>query len=248
MLNFSRSALQYALLKRKLDITRLLVDRGAEGDYVSALGWTPLFYLLVDHAEAALLNQSTDTLDFLRILACDCSITLDLDLRDREGMSVLDHVARHGRGEELQWLLRLGAKLAPDGQTSPWKMTGSAISQAIVTGNLSTFTALLPYHEVDDEYGDGWTMLELAACLGRDHMVRHLLAEGAEEFYIDLDKELDGDSDTAADAHSMNHDKYLAYLQALQDFGRIVVKLPDTDQEDGEDMEDIFWDADEILK
>jgi ankyrin repeat protein len=247
--DLSRSPLQWALFKRRADITRLFIERGASGDYVSALRWTPLFYLLVDHSEKSVLDRTSSTIEFLGILSND-DVLLDLEVRDKDDMTILDHTVRYGTGDEVSALLQLGAQLAPQGK-DPWNIVGSAMSQAIVTANFSTYLALFPYYQqqINSEYGDGWSMLHLAAYMGRDDMVRHLLENGAEEFYVDLEEEFErgntrsgGNKDERGYQFFMTYETYTKYIQALHDFRKIEIVSEDT--ECGE-VEEIFWDTNE---
>lgn len=245
----NRSPLQWALFKRRVDITRLLIERGASGDYVSALRWTPLFYLLVDHSEKSILDRTSSTIEFLGILSND-DVLLDLEVRDKDDMTILDHTVRYGTGDEVSALLQLGARLAPKGKDR-WNIVGSAMSQAIVTANFSTYLALFPYYQqqINAEYGDGWSMLHLAAYMGRDDMVRHLLENGAEEFYVDLEEEFERgntskDRNKTGQAYQffMTYETYTKYIQALHDFRKIEIVCDDAECEG---VEEIFWDTNE---
>jgi ankyrin repeat protein len=228
-------------------------------------GWTPLFYLFAI-SEKALLDKTSRTIDFLQILQADNSIFLDLEARDHQDMTVLSYVVRYGTGEEVQALLGLGALLfpsiakkkktgsgysKPDEEIDPWQLPNSAISQAIASANISTFCALLetvPRDRIDSTYAGGWTMLHYAACLGRDDMVRCLLGAGAEAFYVDLREELEREVENTGDFEgqrlSLTYDTYNRYLRSLEYYGLVAIRAPD--EEEGQNGQEVFWDAGEV--
>ena len=231
-----RTALHSALYTRNLDMVRLLISRGAMGDHANSVGWTPLFYLLTEHADKSRLDAVSPPTDFLALLLDD-SLALDPDARDATGLRVLDYVVRYGTATELRMLLALGVSLTvgDDAATvqDPWLEPGSAISQAIAVGNADTFEALLPYHAVDSEFAGGWRMLALAAYLGRTAIVRCLLSHGATGEEVE---------DEGADGLVMTDAAYRDYLDALVAYGRIVLC---EEIEEGESMREMYWTANE---
>jgi hypothetical protein len=208
------------------------------------------------------LNEKSQ---FLNVIQANDSIYLDLEARDQSGSTLLEHVVRRGTGSEVEALLTLGAELIPqdrlcstDGNAScgespdPWKFPESALSQAISHDNLSTFDFLLsqvPRHQINSVYtagpnSDEWTMLHFAAYLGRDEIVKRLLKAGAQEFYVNLEEELEKNMGGLGQENSprlfFTYDTHKRYLQALLDSGKIDKIAAD----DEEDEFDIFWDVD----
>lgn len=252
--------MQWALFRRTLDIVRVLLDRGADCAHVSALGLTPLFYLLaVDGKE--MLDKKCKTTDFLQILKANELVFLDLEAHDPQGLSVLDHVVCRGTGDEVKALLTLGAQLIPetteagksyysksDEDVDPWQLPGSAMSQAIWRGNHSTFSALLeavPHDRINSRYDGEWTMLHYAAYLGHSNMVKCLLEAGADGFYVGLD-DLEREGLKTCDAEdwqlTLTYDTYKRYLGVLQACGKVAIRTAD---DKNDDIQDVFWDADE---
>ena len=240
-----RTPFHSALYTHNLDIARLLVNRGAAGDHANSVGWTPLFYLLTEHADKARLDAVTPPTEFLALLLDD-SLALDPDARDATGLRVLDYVVRYGTAAEVRMLLALGASLTVGGDAAtvhdPWREPGSAISQAIATDNVDTFEALLPYHAVDGEFDGSWTMLALAAYLGHTAMVWRLLSHGAAEFHIDAEEVWKEVDDEDADGLVMTDGAYRDYLDALVAYGRIVI-CEEIHVE--ESTREIYWTANE---
>ncbi len=138
---------------------------------MSAVGWTPLFYLLANGSSSRLIDQRCKRSEFISIFESDEHAFLDLELRDPAEITVLEYTVRFGDEDEVDALLRLGAQLStvsehhakneterdiPD--LDPWSLPGSAMSQAIASGNFSTFRALfkrVPLNRIDSTYGGG---------------------------------------------------------------------------------------------
>lgn len=228
---------------------RLLIKWNADGSYVSAMGWTPIFYLLEDHTEKNDMNNICTTSSFFSILSND-SLFLDLEFVDPNGRTILQRVACVGSGEDIHMLLALQAELSTD-PSHPWEDPKCAINYAIAHDNLSAFVALAEFVP-DLEYvseGDGRSILHYAARQGRTRMVRYLLeVKNIEEFVPDFQPEsshkitIRHEQDT--NYNSWAQETYDLYMHVLRGIGRIVVE--DNGSESGE--QDIFWNCNETWK
>lgn len=230
-------------------MARLLIKWNADGSYVSAMGRTPIFYLLEDHTEKNDMNNICATSSFFSILSND-SLFLDLEFVDPNGMTILQRVACVGSGEDIRMLLALRAQLSTD-PSHPWEDPKCAINYAIAQDNLSAFMALFEFVP-DLEYVsevDGCSILNYAARLGRTEMVRYLLeVKNVEEFIPDFHSE-SGHEATIRHEQDGNdtmwaQETYDLYMQVLEDTGRIVVE--DAGSESGE--QDTFWNCNETWK
>ncbi|KPM40728.1 hypothetical protein AK830_g5804 [Neonectria ditissima] len=190
------SPLQWALYQRNLDITRLLVEYGAEGDYVSGLGWTPAFYLFLKRPSMSRGPSSTcNSRDFFSIFS-NGLIFLDLEVSNPRGDTVLRSTVSFGSGEDISGLLALGASPSRTGDR-PWRNEWSLMHIAIDADNVSAIKVLLDlecFSNIDDEDYLGWTMLQHAMRLGHIEIVELLLERGCEEIVPDFDPEV-GSSD-----------------------------------------------------
>lgn len=163
--------LQWAIWHKQLDVTRLLLERGADQDHINGLGWNTTFFCwpTLSHGEQCML-------DFLNLLAEDSY--QDLDVADTERWTVLHRVAAFGLPEEVTALIKFGAMAQKTAPPLMW----NAIHHAVFYGNYPTFQVLLPYFRSVETMTDerGWTLLHIAASAGHDEIVRHLLRIGAD--------------------------------------------------------------------
>ena len=158
-------------MTKSLDMTRLLLSKGARQDHIKLRGWNTVFFCWnrLRHGEPSML-------EFLNLLADDAY--LDLDVLDARDWTVLDRVAAVGTSEEAVRLIELGADPYQESLPLRW----NAIHHAVFDGNYDTFKSLLPYYAdstsmVDDP---GWTLLHVAASAGQGAICRHLLELGAD--------------------------------------------------------------------
>jgi ankyrin repeat protein len=236
-----RSPLQWAFYKNRLEISRLLIAHGANGDHVSTLGWDPVLYLI----EGNLLYRHIsghDVEDFLRLLDND-RMALDLHITNANNENALQIAARYHDGSVIDRLFNLGASMKVYGQ-SAWRYPANPINRAIAYGNFSAFQALVQYYPDLNESDDrGLTMLSLAARFGFDDITECLLRLGAEEVLPGYD--LDGDGGSVEkydwDCKPWTSDTYEQYLAILERLNRVSI-CNATD--DGVERE-IFWNANE---
>lgn len=164
------SPLQWSVWLQQLDVTRLLLSRGASQDHINSLGWNVTFFCW-PYLEFGQRSMA----DFFNILADNA--VQDLELADTTGWTVLHRVAAYGTAEEALALIKQGAKPAQAALPLQW----NALHHAVDYGNEATFRALLPYfgseiRSMTDERG--WTLLHMAASGGHDTIVRELLRQG----------------------------------------------------------------------
>lgn len=229
--------LQWAVWLRQLDIVRLLLQRGASQDSITAVGWNVPYFCW-----PRLEPRQPLMLDFLNLLAEDSY--QDLEVTDTEGATVLHRVAAYGRPEEVERLIALGAK--PEQVALPLRW--NAIHHAVFYGNHATFKTLLRHYadvaSLTDERG--WTLLHVAASAAlpagddNDQTVRDLLDLGADPqaiskpFKSHMPDSLFGKActpqDVAAARSSEREAQFLATLRA---------------HELGQDLD--FWEAEKFL-
>lgn len=209
--------LQWAVWHKKLDVTRLLLSRGASQDHMNRLGWNITFFCWprLQYGEQCML-------DFLRLLAEDSY--QDLDVADTEGWTVLHRVAAFGMPGEVTELIKLGADPGKVALPLRW----NAIHHSVFYGNYETFETLIPYYGTDlvsitDERG--WALLHVAASAGHDDIVRHLLRLGADPiartkpFMSHMPESLFKRACTPQEvAVAQSPEREAQYLEAVRDF------------------------------
>lgn len=173
-------------------ITRLLLDRKADGAHVSAYkGWNPLVYLL-EGAQHFNGVQSHTLLDFLDALNRD-KIHVDTEAQDDTGQNALQLGAAWYTGEVIQKLFNLGASMSSFGD-KPWRYAGNPIWNAIYNNNTSAFQVLLPYYkDLDAVDRRQFRMINYTARNGYAEMTNLLLEGGADEILPDYDIIIDGE-------------------------------------------------------
>jgi ankyrin repeat protein/truncated hemoglobin YjbI len=96
---YGLTALHYAVRGGKLQLIKLLLDRGARADALDLDGLTPLLHLAKTRSKA-------DPIPVMALLAAHGA---NLDTRDETEGTLLMHFARRGNSEAVQWLLKHGA-------------------------------------------------------------------------------------------------------------------------------------------
>ena len=243
---YQTSPLAWALQHRRENVIRILLERGADVNHVSALGWSPMFYLW-----AEIQPQKNSALPFLGILAARNTFhPFDRDLTDRQGWDILHRAAAFGAQEDVRSLISLGARLDRMVGKYQWK----AVHQAVYYNNLPTFRELwtpqnrlranININSTDER---GWTFLHIAASQGHDEIVRHLLELGANPELKSKpgpwsDDPLGVEATPADAARNKGLEEYEQYIQALRDAGKSIADesrlqiIEDIiDFEDGED-------------
>ena len=219
--------LQWAIWHKKLDVTRLLLDKKASRDSINMRGWNAVFFCW-----SRLRDGEPDMMEFLNELAKD--YYLDLDIADVQHWTALDRVAAVGTSDEVRRLIDLGADPHQEAMPLRW----NALHQAVFHGNRATFQALLPafrdeVRSMTDERG--WTLLHIAASAGHDDVVKDLLRLRAdrearsEPFKSHMPESLFGQSCTPQEvAGAQGPEREQQFLQAVRDFdlssGCIVVQ------------------------
>lgn len=169
------SPLAWAIGRRKPQVARLLLSYKASCQHISALGWSPLYYIWHD---TRCILPSAD--EILILLAAEADFALShKGLSDIEGFGVIHRAVIFGTLEEVTTLIRLG--VSPFDQVGPLRWT--AIHNAVFYGRYDIFLALLThYQHVDIDTPDprGWTLLHISASAGQHDITRHLLEKGAD--------------------------------------------------------------------
>lgn len=230
--------LQWSVWQQQLDITRLLLRRGASQDHINSIGWNISFYCWPSPE----CDQRCMT-DFLNVLADDA--VQDQDIVDTEGWTVLHRVASYGTAAEVQALIKQGAQPGQVALPLRW----NALHHAVFYGNQATFEALLPF------YGDqiksmiderGWTLLHIAASAGHDSIVRKLLRQGLDTnaltrpFMSHMPESLFRRACTPREvAAAQGQEREERYLKAWWDSGVGGIASDAHIDDDG----DIFWEA-----
>ncbi len=238
------SPLSWALRMKRLDVVRLLLERGALLEHVSALGWTAVFYCW-----PMLEANQVSMLPFLTLMAAES--VLEVEYVDKYGWSVLHRAAAYGVGEDIKKLVALGASLT----TSALPLQWNAMFHAVFYGNFDTFLTLLTLYDATIIYATdarGWTLLHIAASAGHDEIVRHLLSLGAAPYSLSvpftshmpesLFKKRCTPEDVAIAQSQERREQYLKALHDLEKDGQ----TPRLTQE--ADDTDIFWDAHEVVE
>jgi ankyrin repeat protein len=186
-------------------------------------------------------------LNYLRVISQDPS--LDLNIRDVEGWTVLRRAAAFGTSEEVMELVRLGADPADLSSSLSW----TALFYAAHFGNWNTFRALLsletgPIEDIVD--ARGYTLLHVVASEGQEDIMRTLMEAGVDpsracrpSIRPGVPQELYGRACTAGEvAAAAGLGILRAYIDVLGDRvdeGLRNVELPD-------DLE-IYWDAETVV-
>ncbi len=219
---------------RHLSICQLLLNHGAATDYVNAAGWTPVNYLALAHIGDAEYEQKHPIRPFFSLLSSD-SLSLDFEVQDLHGFTVLELAAAYGTEDAVVGLLGLGAHVH-----STWRDDQCLLRLAIKHGNFAAFEALIPhYPNIKQRAQDGYTTLSYAAYLGQDRIVRRLLQLGADVTLFECH------SGSEPEQFGLAPQAYRQYMKALEDYGRIVIR--EAMSEDGL-TEDVYWEANEEWK
>lgn len=231
------------------DITRLLLDRSADGAHISCYGWNAVVYLL-EGAQKFEGARDYTLPEFLDILNHD-KVHIDTDTQDGSGQNALQLAAAWYHGGVIERLFTLGASLSLFGD-NPWSYPANPISNAIYSNNTSTFQVLLRhYPDIDAVNQYQLRMLNYTARNCNIEMTELLLEMGAEEIFPEYniqDDENNSRPDNADDAdgttllRQWTEESYLAYLDILERFGRIAIRTNDAN--DGVNR-DIYWNANE---
>ncbi len=229
----NRTALQSSFLRGKLDMARMLLNRGADIEHVDSDGYSVLSYLWV--VDKKLQNSA----DFMRL--CLSRGFSEVNSCDSRGWTGLHRAAAIGTAEDVEAFLRLGASLSLRAEWYGW----TALFFAVSHDNIDTFQTIVA-HSGPDVYesldGDGWNILHCSIYFGAPRVMRLVLQSGidvnrkTDPAPLPEDPELSYRELTAADiAIYMGPNRYRMFMDALVATGR------DADLEGAGD--DIFWDA-----
>jgi ankyrin repeat protein len=244
---FHTLTLSCALRCRNLEITRLLIAKGAHFDHTNAWGWSPLFYLWADTVQQ---EQASEFIDLLRTQSEEEWQCLHRGVVDDAGWMVLARCAVFGTPEDMLTLIRYGVDPTEGPPASGW----TALHFVVQYGVEDSFFSLLPWFRnhggVDLPDFAGWTLLHLAVENGNLNIIRHLLQNGADwraktlpSFDNDIPESLRGRSvSTVQIAASCGDQRYVDFLDILDELGLLDDEDADADADAGDD-EDVWADA-----
>ncbi|KAF7531180.1 hypothetical protein G7054_g9125 [Neopestalotiopsis clavispora] len=139
------SPIQIAVARNNSQITRLLLNYGADLQYCSAGSWSILHHLF-----------NPDTLfsknEYYSIFGDE--LTFD-DIRDPKGWTALHRCAAFGTANDVYKLVDLGASSLADGYVTLWGR--SPLHIAAIMDNVSTLQALTDMYIGDHNMNDGVT-------------------------------------------------------------------------------------------
>ncbi|CAE7946391.1 Kidins220 [Symbiodinium sp. KB8] len=191
--SYSFKPLQLAAMRGHVEVARLLLEAGADKDFMDRMGFTALM-------RAARAGR-TEVLRFL------LEAGAQRDLRNEDGFTALMLACQHGHSHVVRVLLEVGA-----GQTLTNTFGRTAFMLASESGNAEVVRVLLE-EGADKDFSsqNGWTALMWAAKAGHAEVVELLLAADARK---DLKNKMGFSAvDLAAD-HG-----HLEILQSLLDAG-----------------------------
>ncbi|KAH0560050.1 hypothetical protein GP486_003429 [Trichoglossum hirsutum] len=245
---FQTTPLQWAFRQHMLDISRLLLRRGASVEELDARGWTCLFYLWSGRGK-----QTKPKTDFLKMISCDN--VYSFRVLDSGGWSALHRAAGLGTAQDISLLVRYGART--NVQVPPLQWT--PLHYATILQNGPVISELVSHFNVsvDTQDARGWAPLHIAAWCGAGPTMKLLLDLGANIYSLSkpsvfcVPKSLQNRSfipyEAARDA---GLDQCKAFVEALR---HVKAKRTETycKTEVGEDRlyidGDTFWDTEEVL-
>lgn len=154
--------------KDRLDISRLLISRGALTDHISAYGKSAIHYLLEQPKS--------------NVPRFDCFISLlnstdftDFGAYDLYGRTALHWAANKGSVKETSTLIRCGADVNACWMPMGW----TPLHIAVRSGNSAVVAELLKHgSDVNMQSNAGWTALHFAANSGKETILAILLEYG----------------------------------------------------------------------
>jgi ankyrin repeat protein len=224
--------LQSSFLRGRLDIARILLNRGADIEHVDSDGYSVLSYLWV-------VDKKLDkSMDFMRL--CLSSGFSEVNACDNRGWAAFHRAAAVGTPEDVEAFLRLGASLDLRAEWYGW----TALFFAASHDNIETFQTIV-HHSGAGVYesldGDGWNLLHCCTYFGARRVMRLVLQNGVDVNQkthpapLPEDPELSYKELTASDiALYIGPNRYQMFMEVLAETGR---------DADLEGYNDIFWDA-----
>ncbi|CAP62321.1 uncharacterized protein PODANS_0_150 [Podospora anserina S mat+] len=173
--------LLFAVKRDRLDLVKILVERGADVNLKAGL--------LITALQAAVELESDAIFNFLLEAGADVNLASDYsdltgsidDGLDKGPITALQSAAWHGKDDLITRLVGAGAHLSVDlGQDAPKPPFKSALQVASLRGHSTTVDLLLKLGSDANEKGGIFTTALMAACSqGHLEVVRSLLAAGA---------------------------------------------------------------------
>jgi ankyrin repeat protein len=234
-----RSPLEWAFASRKIDIARLLLERGTRVDHISAKGWTPVFNLF--GYEYLHGMQQPSCIEYLQLLSA--AGFSDWDIQDNMGWSVMHGAAFYGTAEDISALVNVGAsvKIVNSRDQTPLRL-------AVIRKNTDTFTELakhLPSSFIDEQDQRGWTLLHEAARIGDLEMLNLIFQYNPNPHIATFKTALNVPSDLVQMslapvdiARHQGEDCFKVFVEALVLAGHDVAVAHGSKEDD---KEDLFW-------
>ncbi|KAK6076173.1 ankyrin unc44 [Seiridium cupressi] len=226
------TALQSAFLRGKLDIARILPNRGADIEHVDNDGYSVLSYLWIVDTP---LPQS---IEFMRLCASDGFS--EIHACDSRGWTPFHRAAAVGTSEDVRSFLRLGASLDLRAEWYGW----TALFFAASHDNLETFQTIVNHSGAgvfESLDGDGWNLLHCCTYFGAPRVMKLVLQNGVDVNQkthpapLPEDPELSYRELTAAEiAIYIGPNRYQMLISILAATGRDVDLIG---------CAEIFWDA-----
>lgn len=157
-----RSALHYAVLKRRLDVIKVLLSNSVDKEWRDDVGRTACFYAQDFPAATFMLRYGTEA---------------EAQTSDEEKHTALIHLALLGDNEGVAFYIAEGASVNAVNEAGE-----TALALSAQYGNIEVVEVLLKHGASTEIATDsGWTPLLRAAHYGREGVVRVLLRHGAKK-------------------------------------------------------------------
>jgi len=233
-----RSSLDWALSHRKLQVTRLLLEKGADVNNISGRGWTPLFHLF--NPASTQKDVTASSQEYIEMFAAQSFS--EFHVQDNHGWTCAHRAAAYGTAVDIRTLSTLHAPF----MLQTFKLGWAPIFCAVSFGNAATFLDLSQLHSDFLLMADVrmWTLLHVAVNVKSIQLIRLLIDLGADPHarsmptdYL-VPEDLKNVAVTPGDIALLRGPEVLAaYLDALKVNGHKAELWVD----DSSGEEDLFW-------
>jgi ankyrin repeat protein len=231
--------LEWAFASRRIDIARLLLERGSRVDHISAKGWTPAFNLFgYDYMHE---KKQPSCVEYLQLLSA--AGFSDWDIQDVAGWTAMHRAAFHGKSEDISALVNVGASATI---TNNWDE--KPIKLALKRNNIDAFQELakyLPPSFINEQDKRGWTLLHEAALTCSLEMLNLIFQYDPDPHILtfrtsfDVPNGLEQKALTPADiARHQGEDHFRNFAKALSLAGHDIAVDLDSKEDEADDL---FW-------